>query len=108
MTPDTDRGQDAVDTATSSSPTPATLPTMVGTLLCVAITSCAGGLSVFVAAILVAPIAFLTVDLALDGSGDDRPFQWLTPMYWILPATALLGAFVGGVLAWKRVRLPGR
>lgn len=79
----------------------------LGRLLCIAITGCAGCLSAFVVAIFLCPPVLALLSSFRHRPRDEPPFQWMEPMFWLLPVCALFGASAGGFLAWKKTR-PGR
>jgi len=76
--------------------------------VCIALTACAGSAMAVVVAFVAWPPLLLVFDIAFRATRDDPPFRWLEPMYWLLPASALVGACAGAVLAWLRLHASAR
>ena len=72
--------------------------------VCIALTSCAGLLVAFVAALFAFPPLLLVLDMTFRSTRDDPPFRWLEPMFWLLPLSSVIGAFAGALHASRRLR----
>lgn len=76
----------------------------IGRLCCIALTGCAGCLVAFVATVIFAPPLLCLLDIFRQGPRDEPPFQWMRPIFWLMPVCALLGGCAGMFLAWWKLR----
>ena len=76
----------------------------IGMAVCTALTSAAGAAVAFVAALFVCPPLLMARDVVFGSTRDAPPFRRMEPMPWLLPASAVVGACAGALLATLRLR----